>query len=87
MGVCCRELFHPGRDRRRDAGIFGGQIVATRYLNYRQGDRYGDVGMQEYVTSYGSTITRKVKEMELPLSLSLGVLGLKASRLISACST
>ena len=54
-----------------------GKIVASRHPNYREGDAVmGMLGWQEYAMSDGSTITRKVKEKDLPLSLSLGVLGL-----------
>ena len=54
-----------------------GTVVATRHPNYREGDTVmGMLGWQEYAISDGSTITRKVKESDLPLSLSLGVLGL-----------
>jgi NADPH-dependent curcumin reductase CurA len=51
--------------------------VASRHPNYREGDAVmGMLGWQEYAISDGSTITRKIKERDLPLSLSLGVLGL-----------
>ena len=54
-----------------------GRVVASRNPNYREGDVVmGMLGWQEYAVSDGSTITRKVKEKDLPLSLSLGVLGL-----------
>jgi NADPH-dependent curcumin reductase len=54
-----------------------GTVVASRHPNYREGDTVmGMLGWQEYAISDGSTITRRVKENDLPLSLSLGVLGL-----------
>jgi len=54
-----------------------GTIIASRHPNYHEGDSVmGMLGWQEYAVSDGSTITRKVKENDLPLSLSLGVLGL-----------
>jgi NADPH-dependent curcumin reductase CurA len=54
-----------------------GTIVASRHPNYREGDAVmGMLGWQDYAASDGSTVTRKVKEKDLPLSLSLGVLGL-----------
>jgi NADPH-dependent curcumin reductase len=54
-----------------------GKVVASRHPNYREGDAVmGMLGWQEYSISDGSTITRKVKESDMPLSLSLGVLGL-----------
>src|SRR5262245_49837179 len=54
-----------------------GTIVASRHPDYREGDAVmGMLGWQDYAVSNGSMITRKVKERDLPLSLSLGVLGL-----------
>jgi NADPH-dependent curcumin reductase CurA len=54
-----------------------GKVVASRNPNYREGDAVmGMLGWQEYSISDGSTVTRKVKEKDLPLSLSLGILGL-----------
>jgi len=54
-----------------------GTVIASRHPGYREGDAVmGMLGWQELAVSDGSTITRKVKETDLPLSLSLGVLGL-----------
>jgi NADPH-dependent curcumin reductase CurA len=54
-----------------------GEIVASRHPAYAEGDKVmGLLGWQRYAVSDGSSITRKVKETDLPLSLSLGVLGL-----------
>lgn len=54
-----------------------GTIIASRHPNYREGDAVmGMLGWQDYAISDGSNITRKVKEKDLPLSLSLAVLGL-----------
>ena len=54
-----------------------GRIVASRHPDYREGETVmGMLGWQDYAVSDGSTITRKVKEDDLPLSLSLGILGL-----------
>lgn len=54
-----------------------GTVVASRHPAYREGDAVmGVLGWQEYAISDGGTVTRKVKETDLPLSLSLGVLGL-----------
>jgi NADPH-dependent curcumin reductase len=54
-----------------------GRVVASRHPDYREGDAVmGMLGWQEYAISDGSSITRKVKEDDLPLSLSLGILGL-----------
>ena len=54
-----------------------GKVVASRHPGYAEGDAVmGMLGWQDYAISDGSTITRKVKETDLPLSLSLGILGL-----------
>ena len=54
-----------------------GTVVASRHPGYREGDAVmGMLGWQHYALSDGRSITRKVKEPDLPLSLSLGVLGL-----------
>ena len=54
-----------------------GTVAASRHPNYHEGDAVmGMLGWQEYAISDGKAITRKVKESDLPLSLSLGVLGL-----------
>jgi NADPH-dependent curcumin reductase len=54
-----------------------GTVVASRHPDYAEGERVmGLLGWQDYAVSDGSSITRKVKEGDLPLSLALGVLGL-----------
>jgi NADPH-dependent curcumin reductase CurA len=54
-----------------------GTVVASRHPGYREGDAVmGMLGWQHFAVSDGRSITRKVKETDLPLSLSLGVLGL-----------
>jgi NADPH-dependent curcumin reductase len=54
-----------------------GTVIASRHRGYAEGDRVmGLLGWQEYAVADGSAITRKVKEPDLPLSLSLGILGL-----------
>jgi NADPH-dependent curcumin reductase CurA len=54
-----------------------GTVVASRHPGFAEGDKVmGMLGWQELAVSDGSSITRKVKEIDLPLSLSLGVLGL-----------
>lgn len=54
-----------------------GVVVASRHHGYSEGDRVmGMLGWQAYAVSDGSTIRRKVLEHDLPLSLSLGVLGI-----------
>ena len=54
-----------------------GRVMASRHPDYAEGDAVmGMLGWQHYTLSNGSSITRKVRESDLPLSLSLGVLGL-----------
>jgi NADPH-dependent curcumin reductase CurA len=54
-----------------------GTVVASRHPGYAEGDRVmGMLGWQHFAICDGSEITRKVTETDLPLSLSLGVLGL-----------
>lgn len=54
-----------------------GVVVASRHAAYAEGDQVmGMLGWQHYAVSDGSTIRRKVLEHDLPLSLSLGVLGI-----------
>lgn len=54
-----------------------GVVVASRNPAYAEGDAVmGLLGWQEYALSDGTGIRRKVKESDLPLSLSLGVLGI-----------
>jgi NADPH-dependent curcumin reductase CurA len=54
-----------------------GRVVASRNARYAEGDAVmGMLGWQEYAVTDGKSIRRKVLEADLPLSLSLGVLGL-----------
>jgi NADPH-dependent curcumin reductase CurA len=54
-----------------------GEVVASRHKDYSVGNAVmGMLGWQDYAVSDGRSITRKVRETDLPLSLSLGVLGL-----------
>lgn len=54
-----------------------GEVIASRHPGYAEGDRVmGMLGWQDYAVSDGGAITRKVTETDLPLSLSLGALGL-----------
>lgn len=54
-----------------------GVVVASRHPDYAEGDAVmGMLGWQEYAVSDGAGIRRKVRESDLPLSLSLGVLGI-----------
>jgi NADPH-dependent curcumin reductase CurA len=54
-----------------------GTVIASRHPDYAEGDAVmGLLGWQEYAISDGRSITRKVEERDLPLSLSLGILGL-----------
>lgn len=54
-----------------------GTVIASRHPSYAEGDQVmGMLGWQEYCVSDGRAIRRKVLERDLPLSLSLGVLGI-----------
>lgn len=54
-----------------------GVVVASQHPTYAEGDRVmGMLGWQHYAITDGSTLRRKVLEDDLPLSLSLGVLGI-----------
>ena len=54
-----------------------GTVVQSRHAGFAEGDKVmGMLGWQQFAASDGSNITRKVQERDLPLSLSLGVLGL-----------
>jgi NADPH-dependent curcumin reductase CurA len=54
-----------------------GTVIASRHPGYTKGDKVmGMLGWQKFAMSDGSNVTRKVRENDLPLSLSLGVLGL-----------
>jgi NADPH-dependent curcumin reductase len=54
-----------------------GTVIASRHPDYAEGETVmGLFGWQEYAISDGAAIIRKVREKDLPMSLSLGVLGL-----------
>jgi NADPH-dependent curcumin reductase CurA len=54
-----------------------GQVIASRHAGYAEGDRLmGMFGWQDHAIVDSNAIRRKVIEDDLPLSLSLGVLGL-----------
>lgn len=54
-----------------------GIVVKSRNPAFAEGDHVvGLLGWQDYAVSDGSNINRKITESDLPLSLSLGVLGL-----------
>ncbi len=54
-----------------------GTVIASRHKDYAEGERVmGLFGWQHFALSDGGNVTRKVKETDLPLSLSLGILGL-----------
>jgi NADPH-dependent curcumin reductase CurA len=54
-----------------------GEVVASRHPQVQPGEKVmGMLGWQEYAVTEPAAITRKVRESDLPLSLSLGVLGL-----------
>jgi NADPH-dependent curcumin reductase len=53
-----------------------GEVVASRHQGFKEGDKVtGQLGWQDYAVTSGGGV-RKVRETDLPLSLSLGVLGL-----------
>jgi NADPH-dependent curcumin reductase CurA len=57
-----------------------GRVIASRHPHYEEGDRVmGMLGWQEYAVTDGGAIRRKVLEDDMPLSLSLGVLGLNGT--------
>ncbi len=54
-----------------------GTVTASRHAGYAVGDKVmGMLGWQEWAVSDGTGIRRKVREADLSLSLSLGVLGI-----------
>jgi NADPH-dependent curcumin reductase CurA len=54
-----------------------GEVVESRHADHRVGERLvGMFGWQEFATSNGSQVIRRVCEDDLPLSAQLGVLGL-----------
>jgi len=54
-----------------------GTVTASRHAGYAVGDKVmGMLGWQEWAVSDGAGIRRKVREADLSLSLSLGVLGI-----------
>src|SRR5258706_7341035 len=57
--------------------VASGKVVASKHKDYAEGASVtGLFGWQEYGVVDTDAITRKVTETDLPLSLSLGVLGL-----------
>ncbi|HYD70041.1 NADP-dependent oxidoreductase [Azospirillum sp.] len=54
-----------------------GEVVESRHPDYPVGERVmGLFGWQRYAVSDGRSVIRKVREHDLPLSASLGILGL-----------
>lgn len=54
-----------------------GVVIASRNPKYAEGEAVtGMLGWQEFAISNGSTISRKIADADLPISLSLGILGL-----------
>ena len=54
-----------------------GEVVSSRHPDFRVGDHVvGWLGWQEYALSDGKGIIRRVEEKDIPLSASLGVLGM-----------
>jgi NADPH-dependent curcumin reductase len=57
--------------------LAAGYVAASRHPDYREGDAVaGWFGWQTHATVKAEAVIRKVKELDLPLSLSLGVLGI-----------
>ena len=57
--------------------LAAGEVVESRIDGFSPGDKVtGWFGWQDYATVTASAIVRKVREVDLPLSLSLGVLGI-----------
>lgn len=57
--------------------LAAGQIIASRHPDWSVGDRVtGWFGWQEIATVAADAIVRRVEEADLPLSLSLGLLGI-----------
>lgn len=54
-----------------------GEVVVSRHPDWNEGDLLtGMFGWQRYAVSNGANVTRRVEETDIPLSSSLGVLGL-----------
>jgi NADPH-dependent curcumin reductase CurA len=54
-----------------------GEVVASRHPQWKDGDLVtGMFGWQRFAVSDGANITRRIEERDVPLSASLGVLGL-----------
>jgi len=59
----------------RSRGV--GEVVASRHPDYPVGDNLvGWLGWQEFTLSDGTGIIRRVSERDIPLSASLGILGM-----------
>jgi hypothetical protein len=57
-----------------------GEVVESRHPGFARGERVsGLFGWQDYAAVPASAVTRKVREHDLPLSASLGVLGLNGT--------
>jgi NADPH-dependent curcumin reductase CurA len=57
--------------------LAAGEVIASNHPQFAVGDKVmGMLGWQQYAAVDAAAITRKVTETDLPLSLSLGVLGL-----------
>jgi len=57
-----------------------GEVIASRHPGFAPGDRVsGLFGWQDYAAVPAGAVTRKVLEHDLPLSASLGVLGLNGT--------
>ena len=57
-----------------------GTVIASKHPGYAEGDRVmGMLGWQEYTVTDGKPVRRKVRESDLSLSLSLGILGINGT--------
>ena len=57
--------------------LAAGTVVASRHPDYREGEKLtGWFGWQDFAAVSPGAIVRRIRETDLPLSLSLGVLGI-----------
>ena len=64
-----------------------GEVIASKHPQFAVGDKLmGMFGWQTYCVTDAGAVTRKIKEADLPLSLSLGVLGLNGITAYFGCS-
>lgn len=57
--------------------LASGTVIASRHADFAEGDLVtGWFGWQDYACVAGDAVVRKVRQTDLPLSLSLGILGI-----------